>query len=56
MPPRTRTSNTHRNSGISLPLAPQWHSGIVNSLGGCETRQPEAEAQSCKDAQAFGAT
>ena len=34
-----------------------WGSGIVNSLGGCETRQPEAETLSrrpIKDAQAVG--
>ena len=53
-----RTDNTHRHGSISLPPAPQSVAGIINSLGGCETRQPEAEAQSCwrgKDAQVVGA-
>ena len=35
-----RARHTHRHGGISLPPAPWWGSGIVNSLGGCETRQP----------------
>ena len=38
--PRMSADNTHRHSSISLPPAPRWGSGIVNS-----TRQPEAEAQ-----------
>ena len=32
-----RARHTHRHGGISLPPAPWWGSGIVNSLGGCET-------------------
>ena len=35
-----RARHTHRHRGISLPPAPWWGSGIVNSLGGSETRQP----------------
>ena len=53
-PPRVRADNTHRHGGISLPPAPQWGSGIIHSLGGCETKQPEAKAESHgqgKDAQ-----
>ena len=39
-PPRPQ-----RQGSIPAPPAPHWGgSGIVSSLGGCETRQPEAEA------------
>ena len=35
-----RARHTHKHGGISLPPAPWWGSGNVNSLEGCETRQP----------------
>ena len=38
--PRTRAADTHRHGSIFLPPAPWWGSGVINSLEGCETRQP----------------
>ena len=34
-------ADTHRHGGISLSPAPWQGSGVVSSVGGCETRQPK---------------